>query len=102
LSSTTEKAAQNDAETLLLEVARIVLEELQKREEIVQKIVSRLTISELEYKKAITAEVARSVAIEARYAFLPNANYAPANVKNNALCVLLKKLGRDQRIYGAT
>jgi hypothetical protein len=102
LSSTTEKSAQNNAETLLLEVSRMIIEELQKREETVQKIVSHLAISETQYKKAITAEVVKNMAVEAICAFLSDANCAPAIVKNNALCVLLKKLGRDQRIYGAT
>jgi len=102
LSSLTEKAAQNNAEALLIEVARMILEELQKREEAVQRIVSQLAISEVEYKRAITAEVVKGIAIEAHYAFLPNAPCTPSIVKDKALRVLLKKLGRDQRIYGAT
>jgi hypothetical protein len=102
MTSKTENTAQNSANELLIEVARMILKELQKREETVQEIVSHLAISEVEYKKAITAEVIKSIAVEARYAFLSNINCTPATVKNNASQALRRKLSRDQRIYGAT
>lgn len=102
MTSKTDNTAQNSAKELLIEIARVILKELQEREETVRKIVTNLAISEVEYKKAITAEVIKDVAVEARYARVPNINCAPDIVKNNALRALQRKLSRDQRIYGAT
>jgi hypothetical protein len=101
MTSKIDNTAQNSAKALLLEIARMILKELQEREETVRKIVAKLAISEVEYKKAITAEVIRGVAVEAQYASLLYTNCTPTVVKNTALQLLQKKLIRDQRIYGA-
>lgn len=101
MTDKTENTVPYNAKELLLEIARTILKELQEREETVRKIVANLAMSEVEYKKAITAEVIRGVAAETRYAFLPNTSSTPAVVKNNALQLLQRKLSRDLRIYGA-
>jgi hypothetical protein len=89
----------NEVEQLLAEIADLVKEKLDEQRTTVKRIVANLEVDEQAYKRLMASEVVNEMMVDAQFAFPPNQNHTPDQVKEKAMSFLAKKLERDKRLY---
>lgn len=81
-----------DSEELLAEIAELISEELNKHEEVIQRILTKLAVDEKEYKALMVKEVVQDLWVEAHFA-------VSSTFWRKALDTFHKKLERDKRLF---
>jgi hypothetical protein len=89
----------NEAKQLLAEIAELVKDKLDEQRATVKRIVANLEVDEQTYKRLMVSEVVNKMMIDIQFAFPPNQNHTPDQVKEKAIDFLAKKLERDKRLY---